>query len=136
MLIIVNIIFFLAGAAILGVGLWVKFDPAITDFANSVEKTGSGIKEFRDTLNIGAYILIAFGAFTFVVGFCGCCGAMRESKVRQLLFKSGRISTLLTDHLVFLTMSHLVKVTALSKSTPPKNEIHVCALCSDMRTAA
>lgn len=26
------------------------------------------------------YVLIAFGAFIFLVGFCGCCGALRESK--------------------------------------------------------
>lgn len=27
-----------------------------------------------------AYILIAFGVFVFLVGFCGCCGAIRGSK--------------------------------------------------------
>lgn len=27
-----------------------------------------------------SYILIAFGVFVFLVGFCGCCGAIRSSK--------------------------------------------------------
>ena len=27
-----------------------------------------------------SYILIAFGIFVFLVGFCGCCGAIRGSK--------------------------------------------------------
>lgn len=33
-------------------------------------------KFFRYT----AYLLIAFGVFVFLVGFCGCCGAIRGSK--------------------------------------------------------
>lgn len=31
-------------------------------------------------MKVGAYILIGFGAFVFLVGFCGCCGAIRRSK--------------------------------------------------------
>merc|ERR1711963_430560 len=34
----------------------------------------------EDTLRTAAYILIGFGAFVFLVGFCGCCGAIRRSK--------------------------------------------------------
>lgn len=75
-LIIVNVIFFLAGAAVLGAGLWVRFDPNLEKFSG----LGTEFEEIKDALNLAAYILIAFGAFTFVVGFCGCCGAMRESK--------------------------------------------------------
>lgn len=74
-----NVIFFLAGAAVLGAGLWVRFDPNLEKFSG----LGTEFEEIKDALNLAAYILIAFGAFTFVVGFCGCCGAMRESKVRQ-----------------------------------------------------
>merc|ERR550534_19875 len=34
----------------------------------------------EDTLRTAAYILIGFGVFVFLVGFCGCCGAIRRSK--------------------------------------------------------
>ena len=29
----------------------------------------------------GAYFMIGVGSFVFFVGFCGCCGAMRESAI-------------------------------------------------------
>lgn len=81
MLVIVNILFFLAGAAVLGGGLWVRFDESLLKFKGE----NTGLQEFRDGLYLAAYVLIAFGAFTFVVGFAGCCGAMRESKVGRRL---------------------------------------------------
>jgi len=74
-LFIFNIIFFIAGAAILGVGLWVKFDK---NFENIASVTVIG--NVASLLNTAAYVLIAFGAIIFVVGFCGCCGAIKESK--------------------------------------------------------
>lgn len=32
-----------------------------------------------ESLYVLAYTLMAVGAFVFIVGFCGCCGAVRES---------------------------------------------------------
>lgn len=71
-----NVIFFLAGALVAGVGLWVRFDPQLKSYATAV-----GISLTTGQLYIAAYVLIAFGGFTFIAGFCGCCGAIRESKV-------------------------------------------------------
>lgn len=78
-----NGIIFLAGAAILGVGIWVKVDSgSILGFLGKIENAPA---ELSQVLNVG-YLLIALGALLLVIGFLGCCGAMKESKCMLLLF--------------------------------------------------
>ncbi|XP_013396016.1 CD9 antigen isoform X2 [Lingula anatina] len=75
MLIVFNTIFWLSGAAVLGVGIWLRIDPSILKYQQVVS-----IDSEDPMLEYAAYALIAAGAFVFLVGFCGCCGALRESK--------------------------------------------------------
>nr|XP_057930495.1 tetraspanin-1-like [Doryrhamphus excisus]XP_057930496.1 tetraspanin-1-like [Doryrhamphus excisus] len=85
MMFIFNGTIFLAGAAILGVGIWVKVDSnSFMGILDSVEELPS---EISQVANI-AYLLIAVGAILLVIGFLGCCGAMRESRCMLLLFFS------------------------------------------------
>ncbi|KAH9519145.1 cd82 antigen [Bulinus truncatus] len=76
LLIIFNLIFWLSGAAILAVGIWILVDPQLREYMKVI-KDGTQDEEFLKT---SAYILIGFGSFVFLVGFCGCCGAIRASK--------------------------------------------------------
>lgn len=71
-----NVIFFLAGGVILGVGIWLRSDDTLALF-----KGEESLEKFQYSLYAGAYVLIAFGSFTFLVGFCGCCGALCENQV-------------------------------------------------------
>jgi len=64
-----NIIFWAAGCTLLGVSIWLLVDD---DVAETVEVAGVSIYT-------GSYVLIAAGALMFVVGFAGCCGAMKDS---------------------------------------------------------
>ncbi|KAL8565352.1 hypothetical protein ACOMHN_029047 [Nucella lapillus] len=73
-LIIFNFIFWLSGAAILGVGIWILVDPNLEDKIELVHTTD------QEYFKQAAYLLLAFGAFIFLVGFSGCCGAIRNSK--------------------------------------------------------
>ncbi|XP_069133003.1 CD82 antigen-like [Argopecten irradians] len=75
LLIIFNIVFWLSGGAILGVGIWFLVDKNISSYFTVVD-----IDTTDSYFKYAAYILIAFGAFVFLVGFCGCCGAIRGSK--------------------------------------------------------
>uniref|UniRef100_A0AAX7URZ0 Tetraspanin n=1 Tax=Astatotilapia calliptera TaxID=8154 RepID=A0AAX7URZ0_ASTCA len=61
----------LAGTAVLAIGLWLRLD----------QKTKSLFEEPDSSyvFYTGVYILIAAGALIMVVGFLGCCGAIRES---------------------------------------------------------
>ncbi|XP_078126347.1 tetraspanin 35 [Sander vitreus] len=83
MMFVFNGVIFLAGAAILGVGIWVKVDSSsILNFLGKIENTPT---ELSQVLNVG-YLLIAIGALLLVIGFLGCCGAVRESKCMLMLF--------------------------------------------------
>uniref|UniRef100_A0A8D0DEY4 Tetraspanin n=1 Tax=Sander lucioperca TaxID=283035 RepID=A0A8D0DEY4_SANLU len=83
MMFVFNGVIFLAGAAILGVGIWVKVDSSsILSFLGNMENAPT---ELSQVLNVG-YLLIAIGALLLVIGFLGCCGAVRESKCMLMLF--------------------------------------------------
>ncbi|XP_063294960.1 CD82 antigen [Pelobates fuscus] len=66
-----NLLFFILGAVILGFGIWILVDK--TSFIAVLQSSSS-------SLNIGAYILIAVGSLTMVMGFLGCVGAVNESR--------------------------------------------------------
>ncbi|XP_065121824.1 CD9 molecule b isoform X1 [Paramisgurnus dabryanus] len=77
-LFIFNFIFWLAGTGVLAIGLWLRFD----------ERT-KGLFSSEDSPSVfftGVYILIVAGAVMMVVGFLGCCGAIRESSCMLGLF--------------------------------------------------
>lgn len=83
MMFVFNGIIFLAGVAILGVGIWVKVDSgSILSFLGKIENVPA---ELSQVLNVG-YLLIAIGALLVVIGFLGCCGAIKESRCMLLLF--------------------------------------------------
>lgn len=72
----------LAGIGILAVGIWVKVDN------NSIMTVLQGLSgappELKQVLNIG-YLLIAVGSVLVLLGFLGCCGAVRESRCMLLM---------------------------------------------------
>ncbi|XP_051570204.1 tetraspanin-1-like [Myxocyprinus asiaticus] len=78
-----NGIIFLAGSAILGVGIWVKVDSG--SVLSALQKVQGAPGELGQLLNVG-YLLIAVGAVLLILGFLGCCGAVRESRCMLLLF--------------------------------------------------
>lgn len=83
MMFVFNGVIFLAGAAILGVGIWVKVDSgSVLNFLGKIEDVPS---ELSQVLNVGI-LLIVIGALLLVIGFLGCCGAVKESKCMLLLF--------------------------------------------------
>uniref|UniRef100_A0A3B5MUJ3 Tetraspanin n=1 Tax=Xiphophorus couchianus TaxID=32473 RepID=A0A3B5MUJ3_9TELE len=75
-----NLVFWLAGTAVLAIGLWLKLD----------SKTNS-LFQGEDSpyvLYTGVYVMIAVGALMMVMGFLGCCGAIQESPLMLGLFFS------------------------------------------------
>ncbi|KAI1890601.1 hypothetical protein AGOR_G00155350 [Albula goreensis] len=72
LLFIFNFIFWLVGSLVLAVGLWLRFDSVIKSLLSS-----EGAPE---TFFMGVYILIGAGGLMMLVGFFGCCGAVRESQ--------------------------------------------------------
>ncbi|KAL8623160.1 hypothetical protein ACOMHN_063262 [Nucella lapillus] len=66
-----NFIFWLLGCAILGVGIWLRVDPVVEKYVNQAEEINS--------LHIAAYVFMFIGVIIMLIGFLGCCGAVRES---------------------------------------------------------
>ncbi|XP_067275936.1 tetraspanin-18B [Pseudorasbora parva] len=71
-----NFLIFLGGSFLLGVGVWVVVDP--TGFREIVAA--------NPLLFTGVYIILAMGGMLFLLGFLGCCGAIRENKCLLLFF--------------------------------------------------
>ncbi|CAH1786569.1 unnamed protein product [Owenia fusiformis] len=71
-----NFLFWLVGCAILGVAIWVRVDP---DFKKYVEGN-------FEQLYTGAYILMGIGVLIMIIGFLGCCGAIKESQCMLATF--------------------------------------------------
>ncbi|XP_072282506.1 tetraspanin-2 [Pyxicephalus adspersus] len=68
-----NLIFLLAGSAIVSVGLWLLF-------TGNIKQLSEGDEEVYLFFFIGLYVLIGAGALMMLIGFFGCCGAARESQ--------------------------------------------------------
>jgi len=69
LLFIFNFVFWLAGAAMMGLAIYIRVDE---DFASAVSIADV-------SFYTGSDILIATGGVMLVVGFFGCCGAIKES---------------------------------------------------------
>ncbi|KAK2829318.1 hypothetical protein Q7C36_017308 [Tachysurus vachellii] len=83
MMFIFNGIIFLAGAGILAVGIWVKVDN--NSIMGALQGLSGAPPELKQVLNVG-YLLIAVGGVLMLLGFLGCCGAVRESRCMLLTF--------------------------------------------------
>ncbi|CAH1257040.1 TSPAN11 [Branchiostoma lanceolatum] len=78
LLFIFNFIFWIIGIAILAIGIWLRVDDRIS-------------KVVAGEIDLGffytaCYVLIVAGAFTMVVGFLGCWGAVKENRLFLLIF--------------------------------------------------
>eukprot|EP00094_Tigriopus_californicus_P009619 TCALIF_09274-PA protein Name:"Similar to Tspan5 Tetraspanin-5 (Rattus norvegicus)" AED:0.22 eAED:0.22 QI:0/0.71/0.62/0.87/0.57/0.75/8/337/269 len=85
-----NVIFWLIGLSILGIGVW----------AWTEKNTLESISMLTNITLDPAFIFIWAGAITFVIGFTGCVGALREN------------TTLLAAYAIFLAILLLLEMTA------------------------
>lgn len=73
-----NFLFWLCGCALLGLGLYLCFEPSMRSYA----QTSGNLQEYY----IALYCLIGIGGLMMLVGFLGCCGACAESRILLGLF--------------------------------------------------
>uniref|UniRef100_A0A4W5MGH5 Tetraspanin 34a n=1 Tax=Hucho hucho TaxID=62062 RepID=A0A4W5MGH5_9TELE len=73
----------LAGVAILAVGVWVKADSgSLLGVLDNIEDAPAELGQLANV----AYLLIGVGGVLLIMGFLGCCGAMKESRCMLMLF--------------------------------------------------
>lgn len=75
---IFNFLFWLCGVSILAVAIWIRVSK---DGQEILGSEGSSTSAY-----IAVDILIAVGATIMILGFLGCCGAIKESRCMLLLF--------------------------------------------------
>ncbi|XP_021384660.1 tetraspanin-8 [Lonchura striata] len=69
---IFNFLFWVCGCIILGISIWIRV---------------SGAQQGVDSsILAGVNLLIAVGAIIMILGFLGCCGAVKESRCMLMLF--------------------------------------------------
>ncbi|XP_018431864.1 PREDICTED: tetraspanin-8 [Nanorana parkeri] len=74
-----NFLFWLCGCVILGVSIYLRVSK---DAQQKLNLSGSGIMS-------GIDVMIAVGSIIMVLGFFGCCGAIKESRCLLILFFIG-----------------------------------------------
>jgi len=122
LLCLANFVFIVVSSGVLIVGTWLAADKA--SFINLTQNATNNnainladqdaemiLKEFVEPAVIeqAAYILIALGAFIFIISFLGYCGAIKESRV------------LLTAYGIFLVIIFALQVTLILLSTMYKS---------------
>ncbi|NXE29842.1 TSN18 protein, partial [Ardeotis kori] len=70
-----NVLVFAGGTWGGGVGVWVAVDPA------GFQEGGAA----KPVLSAGAYLLLAGGVVLSLLGFLGCCGALRGGRALLLV---------------------------------------------------
>jgi len=106
-----NFAFFMVGSAVLCIGTWLAVDKNsfihLTRYSTFNGGPGSPeeniLQELTEpsVIEQGAYILIAAGAFIFIISFLGYCGAIKESRV------------LLSAYGIFIVIIALLQVAAI-----------------------
>ncbi|NXY87517.1 TSN8 protein, partial [Alcedo cyanopectus] len=84
---IFNFLFWVCGSIIMGVSIWIRV-------SKDVQQVNAG-SHTRTILFAGVDLLIAVGSIIMVLGFLGCCGAIKESKCMLMLFFIGLLLILI-----------------------------------------
>nr|XP_004650158.1 tetraspanin-8 [Jaculus jaculus] len=84
---IFNFLFWICGTVILGIAIWLR----VSKHGKEIITSGPSGSDPLLAVNL----LIAVGAIIMVLGFLGCCGAVKESRCMLLLFFIGLLLILL-----------------------------------------
>lgn len=84
-MVLFNILFFLFGLALVGLGIYVMVDPSLQKL-KEVLPTSSGVDKGLSYLEIVAIVIIVVGAILVIIGFLGCCGAMKQVKAFLIIY--------------------------------------------------
>jgi len=80
LLFLFNGLFFLGGAAMMGIGIWFIADPSISEKFDNIAVGADNL------FKAAAITMIAVGVLILIIGFFGCCGAIRESQCMLCTF--------------------------------------------------
>jgi len=128
-----NLVFWLIGLFLIGVGVWAKADPLFVERVLSIADEATDDKPVINEndlvyVHYMAYFLIGLGAVINIIALFGCCGAIKESRCCLGLF----FTTLLICFLVTIVFGgFLLFVAATAKSNDePTSQIREAFLAA------
>ncbi|XP_035672583.1 tetraspanin-8-like [Branchiostoma floridae] len=75
-----NFLFWIAGLFLVGVGTWIRVDDNALKILHNLDNLDETV------VYAGCYAFIGIGVVALIVGFFGCCGAIRENKCMLGMF--------------------------------------------------
>uniref|UniRef100_A0A8B9FIP7 Tetraspanin 8 n=1 Tax=Amazona collaria TaxID=241587 RepID=A0A8B9FIP7_9PSIT len=87
---IFNFLFWVCGSIILGVSIWIRVSKDAQFLPLSFQEL-----EIDSSVFAGVDLLIAVGSIIMILGFLGCCGAIKESRCMLMLFFIGLLLILI-----------------------------------------
>ncbi|CAL8351059.1 unnamed protein product [Boreogadus saida] len=83
MMFVFNGIIFLAGVAVLAMGIWLILDDgSLMELLGNIDHVPGGLAQLAPV----SYLLIAIGRALLIIGFLGCRGAVRENRCMTMTF--------------------------------------------------
>ncbi|KAI3382668.1 hypothetical protein SNEBB_007270 [Seison nebaliae] len=126
-IILINIVFFLAGGGILAVGIYLKFDKelklirGIMNFIPDTEKIEKLME--LDIIKSATLVLIIFGSVMCCIALLGCCGACTGNRICLILYIVS-VSLILLVQLIVV----IVAIVMMKGEGKPLKELFVKSL--------
>ncbi|CAF3469308.1 unnamed protein product [Rotaria sp. Silwood1] len=87
LIVVLNLIFFLIGLALLAVGIYIMVDPSLKKIKEIFPiNSNPGIETGLSYLEVMAIVIIILGSILLIIGFLGCCGAVKQVKVFLIIY--------------------------------------------------
>ncbi|CAG5926723.1 unnamed protein product [Menidia menidia] len=86
LLFLFNLLFWISGCIILGVSIYLKVSNEGNEEVTTCLSTASLRPQLTNEALPGIDLMIAIGAIIMLLGFLGCCGAIRENRCLLLIF--------------------------------------------------
>ncbi|CAF0947953.1 unnamed protein product [Rotaria sordida] len=86
-IVVFNLIFFLIGLALLALGIYVVVDPSLKKIKEILPiNSNPGVEKGLSYLEVIAIVIIVLGSILLIMGFLGCCGAMKQVKIFLIIY--------------------------------------------------
>ncbi|CAF0748643.1 unnamed protein product [Adineta steineri] len=87
LIILLNLVFVIAGGILLGIGIFVVKDPKMQQLRPLLNPDATAkYSQTLSNIEIFAIILIVIGGILLFIGFLGCCGAIKGFKCLHILY--------------------------------------------------
>lgn len=114
-----NFLFWILGLIIMAIGAWAFADKDFVKNIGAANVNADSLSEIANVVRMFAIALLILGAIIMVIGFFGCCGAIRESQCCLGIF----FVLLFICFLVTVAIGGILLFIAISDNTEVKDQM-------------